>query len=114
MEREDDFEDEAGDAGEIDRVDTLIRLLVTLLFFVIARAAEAVLGVVIAFELVYALATRQLPSRRVRDFANRVIAYLYRIGRYMTYNESAAPFPFRDFPPEVEPPGDATALGTGA
>jgi hypothetical protein len=114
METEEEFEDEGTLPGEIDRVDTLIRALVTLLFFLIARAAEAVLVVVIVFELVYTLATKQAPSLRVREFANRVLAYLYRIGRYLTYNDGGAPFPFRDFPAEVEPPGEPRALGTSA
>ena len=47
------------------------------------------------------LATRLPPSPRVRDFANRVVGYYYRIGRYMTFNDARPPFPFADFP---EPP----------
>jgi hypothetical protein len=45
----------------------------------------------------------------VRQFANRLVAYLYRIARYLTYNEGTAPFPFRDLPPELEPPGEPVA-----
>jgi hypothetical protein len=108
---EEDYEIEAPDEpGEIDRADTGIRLLLTLLFILIARVGETVLVAVIVFELLFTLATKQPPSLRVRQFANRLIAYLYRIARYLTYNEGAAPFPFRDLPPEVEPPGEPVAV----
>ncbi len=44
---------------------------------------------------------RRPPNNRVRSFANRTLSYLYRITRYLTYNQSKVPFPFSDFPPEV-------------
>jgi hypothetical protein len=115
MEPDEEYESEPiHGEGEIDRVDTGIRILLTLVFFLIARVGEAVLVAVIVFELLFTLVTKQPPSLRVRQFANRVIAYLYRTARYLTYNEPRAPFPFQDFPPEVEPPGQPQALGTGA
>jgi hypothetical protein len=89
----------------IDRKETAIRILLTLLFVVIVeRIIDAVLAVVILFELVYALITRRPPGERVRRFANRTLSYLYRIMRFLTYNEPEPPFPFADFPSEVEPP----------
>jgi hypothetical protein len=115
MDPDEEYESERIEAGgEIDRVDTAIRILITLLFFVIARVGEGVLGAVIFFELLFTLVTKDPPSPRVRQFANRVIAYLYRIARYLTYNEPVAPFPFQDFPPEVEAPGEPRRLGSGA
>ncbi len=90
---------------QIDRKETAIRILLTLLFVVIVeRVIEAILAVVILFELVYALMTRRPPGERVRRFANRTLSYLYRITRFLTYNEPEPPFPFADFPSEVEPP----------
>ena len=89
----------------IERKETAIRILLTLLFMVILeRVVEAILAVVILFELVYALITKRPPRERVRRFANRTLSYLYRIVRFLTYNEPEPPFPFADFPPEVEPP----------
>lgn len=88
----------------IERKETAIRILVTLLFVVIAELViEIVLGVVILFDLAYTLITTQPPPERVRHFANRTISYLYRILRYITYNDTERPFPFSDFPVEVEP-----------
>lgn len=88
---------------QIERKETAVRVLVTLLFVVIAEVVvEVILGVVILFDLAYTLITKQLPPERVRRFANRTISYLYRILRYLTYNDTERPFPFSDFPLEVE------------
>jgi hypothetical protein len=65
---------------------------------------ESVVGLIIVFALLWALITQQPPSLRVRAFANRIITYYYRIGRYLTYNESLVPFPFSDFPEAIEKP----------
>jgi hypothetical protein len=93
------------DNTQITRKETVIRILLTLLFVVIvARVIEVMLAVVILFEVVYALMTRRPPGERVKRFANRTLSYLYRITRFLTYNEAAPPFPFADFPSEVEPP----------
>ena len=87
---------------EIERRDTGIRILLTILFALIGSVVETVLWVIVLFALVWTLVTRQAPSPRVRAFANRIVAYYYRIGRYLTYNESRAPFPFSDFPDAFE------------
>ena len=98
---------EEGDAArasehEIDRKDTGIRILLTILFVLIVGVIEAALGLIILFALLWALITKQPPGVGVRALANRIIAYYYRIGRYLTYNESLAPFPFSDFPEALE------------
>ena len=87
----------------IDRAETGIRALKTLLFFIIARVVEAVLGVLILFELIWTLITRREPSFAVRRFASRVLTYLVEIVRYLTYNDDQAPFPFREFPGDPKP-----------
>ena len=87
---------------EVDRADTGIRIALTLLFVLIAAMIESVLSVIVVFELLFTLVTKQAPSPRVRELANRIVAYYYRIGRYLTYNESRLPFPFTDFPRALE------------
>jgi hypothetical protein len=87
----------------VDRAETGIRALKTLLFFIIARVVEAVLGVLIIFELIWTLITGREPSSAVRRFASRVLAYLVEIVRYLTYNDDQAPFPFREFPGDPKP-----------
>ena len=88
---------------EIERGSTGVRFLYTLLFFLIAQLLEGLFLLLILFELLYALVTQEPPTYRVRRFANRVIGYLYRVLRYLTYNEECPPFPFAEFPTEVEP-----------
>jgi hypothetical protein len=90
--------------GQIERSATGIRILLTILFAMIGRVVELLLTVLVLFELAFTLITQQPPSRKIRDFANQVCAYLYRVARYLTYNEAEPPFPFTDFPEAVEPP----------
>ena len=91
------------DGDEIQRRDTGFRIALTVLFLLVSEALRSLLGLFILFELVVVLVTKRPPSPRVRELANRLIAYRYRIGRYLTYNESRVPFPFDEFPPAVEP-----------
>ncbi len=90
---------------EMDRGETGIRVLYTLLFWVITQVLGTVLGFLVLFELLHVLITQRPPPERVREFANRAISYFYRIGRYVTYNEPELPFPFAEFPAEIERPG---------
>src|SRR5262245_45566139 len=93
------------DEQPIERTDTGIRILLSILFLLIAEVLRIVLGVTTAFCLAWTLATKRPPRERVRHFANRVLSYQYRLSRYLTYNEATQPFPFADFPAELEPPG---------
>jgi hypothetical protein len=85
---------------EIERSETGIRVLFTLLFVLVIHAVEAVLGVVVLFGLAFALVTRTAPPERVREFAERVIRYAVEVVSYLTYNRQEPPFPFDAFPPE--------------
>jgi hypothetical protein len=91
------------DEIQIERKETAIRILISVLFWVILEVLKGVLGVLVLFELAFALITKRPPSDRVRQFANRTLSYHYRILRYLTYNEPDWPFPFSEFPPPVEP-----------
>ena len=90
--------------SEIDRKDTGIRILLTILFVLIVGVVESVLGLIILFALLWALITKQPPAVGLRALANRIITYYYRIGRYLTCNEPLVPFPFSDFPEAIEEP----------
>ena len=94
--------------SEITRGSTGMRLLLTLLFAVIWSVTETVLAVVVIFSIIWALITLQAPPERVREFANTLVSYSYRVWRYMTYNEAQVPFPFSELPQALEPP---SALG---
>jgi len=79
-----------------------IRLLYTILFLVILVIVLAIAKVVVVFQFIYFFSTRK-PNESVRQFSNKISTYGYRIFRYITLNESQHPFPFTDFPPELEP-----------
>jgi hypothetical protein len=96
---------DADTGPEIDRSETAIRIALTVLFALIAAVADTALKALVIFELVWTLVTKQAPRPRVRELGNRILAWYYRIGRYLTYNESRVPFPFSDFPRPLEPPG---------
>lgn len=96
------LEEPVVDGSEIDRGETGVRILLTLLFFVIARVVEGMLLVVVLIELGIALVTQREPSEAIRRFANHTLSYLVRIGRYITYNDERAPFPFEEFPGELD------------
>ena len=88
------------DHDYVDRVETLIRLLYTLLFFLVIRVLEAAIGVIVFFQLAFALITNRTPNPAVNAFARRVIEYGYQIAHYVTYNRDRPPFPFDELPPE--------------
>lgn len=90
----------------ISRVDTGTRILITLLMAAIWGLAETLLAVIGIFSILFTLVTEEPPPIRLRRFANRVVVYSYRIWRYITYNEARVPFPFSDFPDELEPTAD--------
>lgn len=100
---EDEAIAQAGEDEHIPRRETGLRILLTILFVIIGSAIETLLAVIVIFELIVALGTQRPPSARVREFANRIISYYYKLGRYVTYNESRVPFPFSDFPRALEP-----------
>ena len=93
------------DETQIERQETGIRILLSLLFLLIAEVVRIALGITVFFALAWTLVTKRTPSERVRHFANRTLSYQYRLYRYLTYNAPERPFPFSDFPPAVEPAG---------
>ncbi len=88
----------------IDRADTLIRLVYTILYVLGLGILESVIYALAVFQLGYTLVTKSPPSETVNEVANRLVSYYYRVLRYITHNDVEKPFPFSDFPAPVEPP----------
>lgn len=86
----------------VSRKQIGIRLLYTILFLVILGIVLVIVKVVVVFQFIYFFSTRK-PNESVRQFSNKISIYGYRIFRYITLNESQRPFPFTNFPPELEP-----------
>jgi hypothetical protein len=86
----------------IARKQIAIRLLYTILFLIILGIVLVIVKVVVIFQFIYFFSTRK-PNEPVRQFSNKISTYGYRIFRYIMLNENQRPFPFTNFPPEVEP-----------
>ena len=97
------FSEHFADEDELDRVETLIRILYSLLFFLIIQVIEAAVAVIVFFQLIFALVTNSTPNPAVNTFARRVIEYAYQIAHYLTYNRDQPPFPFDELPSDPRP-----------
>ena len=102
VELDDRSDVELDDRDGINRGETGLRIAFTLLFFIVARLIEGILFILVLFELGAALITQREPSEAVRRVGNHLISYLVHIGRYITYNASEPPFPFQEFPEELD------------
>lgn len=80
-----------------------VRLVYTLLFVVILSLVNFMIQLIALVQFVILLLTRSY-SEPLRSFSNKAAAYVYRLVRYITLNDNTRPFPFRDFPDELEKP----------
>jgi Domain of unknown function (DUF4389) len=87
----------------VSRGQIFIRLLFTLLFLPIYGICNALIVLTTVFQFALLFITLK-HSEPVRAFANRVISYAYRVWRYVSLNSSPRPFPFAEFPADLEPP----------
>jgi hypothetical protein len=82
-----------------------MRLIFTLLFLVILSIMHFIIQATTLIQYAILLITRNY-SEPLRSFSNKAAAYVYMIIRYITLNENTRPFPFTDFPREMEGPED--------
>lgn len=87
--------------GKPSRKQIVIRLLYTLLYLIIFEILKVVIQVTAVFQFIYLLITQEY-SRPLRNFSNKVATYTYQILRYVTLNGNYRPFPFNDFPAEMD------------
>jgi D-alanyl-lipoteichoic acid acyltransferase DltB (MBOAT superfamily) len=91
--------------GPTSRKQVVIRLLYTLLYVAIFELVKTIVLLITLFEYFFLLLTLQ-HNEPARNFANKVATYGYRVMRYLTLNENQRPFPFGDFPTEIELPDE--------
>jgi hypothetical protein len=82
-----------------------IRLIYTVLFLIVFEILKTIVQLAVLFQFVYLLITKKY-SNPVRNFSNKVAAYAYKVMRYLTLIDNRRPFPFSEFPAEIEPPED--------
>lgn len=84
------------------RSKILLRLLYSLICMIIFEILKLIIQVTVVFQFVYLLIT-QKHSEPLRSFSNKIATYAYKIIRYATLNDNTKPFPFAEFPTEMEP-----------
>lgn len=95
--------------GGISRGKIGIRLIFTLLFLVILSVMHFVIQMIALIQYVVLLITRSY-SEPLRTFSNKAAVYVYRLIRYITLNDNIRPFPFTDFPGEIDSPEDTASF----
>jgi hypothetical protein len=85
------------------RKKIVVRLLYTVFFFIVFEILKIIIQVSVLFQYVYLLISKTY-NNPVRNFTNKVSIYAYRVLRYVTLNENEKPYPFHDFPEEMELP----------
>jgi hypothetical protein len=85
------------------RKKIFVRLLYTVFFFIIFEILKIIIQVSVLFQYVYLLISKTY-SEPVRNFTNKVSIYAYKVLRYVALNENEKPYPFSDFPQEIEKP----------
>lgn len=87
------------------RRQVAIRLLYTLLYVAIFEVVKTIILLTTIFEYFFLLITLR-HNEPARTFANKTATYGYRLMRYLTLNENQRPFPFSEFPAEIELPDE--------
>jgi hypothetical protein len=90
-------------SSNTSRKQIAIRLLYTLLYLVVFELLKAMIQLTVLFQFIYLLITCNY-SDPLRRFSNKISTYAYKVMRYLTLNENLRPFPFSDFPGEMEQP----------
>jgi len=88
--------------ASISRTQILIRLLYSVLFLILLGITIFLIKLSLAFQYILLLITLK-QSEPVRRVGNQLAAYGYRLMRYLTLNDNLRPFPFSEFPKEMEP-----------
>jgi Domain of unknown function (DUF4389) len=89
------------DSKTFPRKKIVVRLLYTLFFLIIFEILKIIIQVSVLFQYVYLLISKTY-NNPVRNFTNKVSVYAYRVLRYVALNENEKPYPFHDFPKEME------------
>jgi len=87
---------------QTSRKSIAIRLLYTLLFLIIFELLKLILLLSTLFQFIYLFLTGKY-SEPLRHFCNKLSSYSYKIVRFVTLNDNTKPFPFAEFPHEMEP-----------
>jgi hypothetical protein len=91
--------------SKASRKQIAIRFLYTVLYLIVLEIIKLIVQITVVLQFIY-LMIAQNYSVPLRTFSNKLATYAYRVMRYATLNENFRPFPFHDFPAEMENPED--------
>ncbi len=91
------------DSNSFSRTKIAIRFLYTIFFLVVFEILKIIIQVSVIFQYVFLFITKTY-NNPMRNFSNKVSVYAYKVMRYLTLNENREPFPFQDFPKEMDLP----------
>lgn len=95
--------------------DFWLRLPFILLFFIGARLAGFIVGVLVLVQLVFKLVQGQ-PQQQLLKFSAQLVSFNYQALRYITFNTDTKPFPFDSWPAtepaDLDPQFDGTEQDT--
>ena len=83
--------------SSLTATDTWMRGLYMLLFTVIYSVTEFVLGLIVVFQFIHVLFSRDT-NERLLDFSSDLSVYIYQILQFLTFNSEAKPYPFAVWP----------------
>ena len=83
--------------SSLTATDTWMRGLYMLLFTVIYSVTEFVLGLIVVFQFIHVLFSRDT-NERLLDFSSDLSVYIYQILQFLTFNSDAKPYPFAVWP----------------
>ncbi|MBW2264974.1 MAG: DUF4389 domain-containing protein [Deltaproteobacteria bacterium] len=87
----------------LSRKRIAIRFLYTIFFVLVLEILKIIIQLSVLFQYVYLFITTDY-NNPVRNLSNKVAAYAYKVMRYVTLNENQRPFPFSEFPQEIDQP----------
>lgn len=86
----------------VSRTQIAIRFLYTLFFLAVFEILKVTIQLIVLFQFVFLFIFKD-HNAPVREFSNKLLTYAYRVMRYVSLNDNTRPFPFSDFPDEIEP-----------
>lgn len=94
--------DNTADAEQANKPSIWIRGLYMLLFLIITRLTEVVVGLIMVIQFIFKAATGTVNDNLLK-FGDSLSQYLYEIVQFQTFNTEDKPFPFAQWPESSAP-----------
>ncbi len=85
------------------RKDIALRILYIIFFSIALGLLKGAVLLMVLVQCVHVLITTN-HHPRLRELSNTLVGYTYRLMRYITLTENTRPYPFGDFPTNIEQP----------